>query len=166
MKFSPLSWLSLGARRGAPTNKHARPAPSKPPARRPGPQSRGGAAGRAPQLGEPQLSSLAQAWLASLPGRLRPTRAAAAYPRIVNRIALCWSDPELRTKVFSELMVDQRGGRRGFPADVAAELLALRDINVPQPQPAPTSARAWDLRTVATSDRDSRFDEGAIATRF
>jgi len=119
----------------------------------------------ATQHGEPPLTSVAQARLARLPDRLRPVRTAASYPRIVNRIALCWSDPELFARVMSELMVDQRGGRRGFPADVAAELLALRDIDM-HPWTASAPTRAWDLSTVATSDRDSRFDEAAIATRY
>ena len=159
MKLTPLSWVSSLVRRDPPAAARV----SRPIARPIAPRT--GAAARSPEPEATALSSVGQAWLDGLPSRLRPTCTAAAYPRIVNRLALCWRDPELVAKVFADLMVDRRGGRRGFPPAVAAELLALRDAQALEPV-ASRATRAWDLRTVATSDRDSRFDEDAIATRF
>lgn len=159
MKLTPLSWVSSLVRRDEPAPVRA----PRPPARSSAPRT--GAAARSPDPQAMALSSVGQAWLDGLPRRLRPARTAAAYPRIVNRLALCWRDPELVAKVFADLMVDRRGGRRGFPPDVAAELLALRDAQALEPA-ASRATRAWDLRTVATSDRDGRFDADAIATRL
>jgi hypothetical protein len=48
------------------------------------------------------------------------------YPRVANRLALCWSDKVLTRRLFEELLTDQRGGRRGFPPPVRDELLRLR----------------------------------------
>lgn len=73
------------------------------------------------------LSSVARVWLTSLPAGLRPAQLCARYPRVANRLALCWPDRGLALRLFDDLLVDRRGGRRGFPAEVKAELVALRD---------------------------------------
>src|SRR5262245_18944410 len=57
------------------------------------------------------VSSAAAAWMNKLPPPLRPDALAAAHPRVLNRIALCWNDPELIERLFDELLVDTRGGR-------------------------------------------------------
>src|SRR5687767_14113166 len=41
------------------------------------------------------LSSTALAWLRALPEPVRPAALASCHPRVANRIALCWNDPEL-----------------------------------------------------------------------
>ena len=65
-------------------------------------------------------------WIARLPAGVRPLTLLREFPRIANALALEWRDPELfRTRLY-DLLVDKRGNRRGFPADVQAELLALR----------------------------------------
>lgn len=46
------------------------------------------------------------------------------YPRILNRIAELWREPQL-DHYFEELLVDRRGGRQGFAADVMSHLMAL-----------------------------------------
>jgi hypothetical protein len=48
------------------------------------------------------------------------------FPHVVNRLAACWAAPFDVIDLLDELLVDRRGGRRGFPADALAELLALR----------------------------------------
>ena len=76
---------------------------------------------------EESLSRVAQRWLDELPPALRPTHLCARYARIANRLALCWPDAKLTQQVFESLLVDRRGGRKGFPPPVRAELLALRE---------------------------------------
>lgn len=88
-----------------------------------------GRAARAPDF-EPSdvLSSAAAAWLKSLPPAVRPLELCKRYPRVANRIALCWNELPLIEAVFNELLVDRRGGRIGFPVPVAAELLRLHAL--------------------------------------
>jgi len=108
--------------------KRVRPAP-KAAARSRRAAPRVGRAARAPQSEQSEqsdaLSSAAAAWMKGLPPRLRPLELCRTYPRVANRIALCWDELPLVEAVFSELLVDQRGGRIGFPVPVAAELLRL-----------------------------------------
>ena len=65
-------------------------------------------------------------WIASLPNTLRPMATGGLYPRIVNRIGDLWPNCEFTRLYFQSLLVDRRKGRRGFPADVRAELEALQ----------------------------------------
>lgn len=46
------------------------------------------------------------------------------FGRILNRIMELWGKPSL-DEYFTELMIDDRGDREGFPAEVVAELLML-----------------------------------------
>jgi hypothetical protein len=98
------------------------------------PQAAAGAAEfqrSAPNPRDLSLSSLAQSWSAKLPAAQRPHELCNAYPRIANRLALCWGDPVLTANVFRELMTDRRRGRKGFPPAVRQELLALRELALP-----------------------------------
>jgi hypothetical protein len=65
-------------------------------------------------------------WMATLPLESRPTAIGEAYPRIANALAALWTRPEALTSYLNELLIDKRGGRRGFPAKVSRELGALR----------------------------------------
>ena len=65
-------------------------------------------------------------WVAALPRELQPTATALAFPRILNAIAGLWSAPAELTSYFTELLVDRRGQRKGFPVRVLGELHALR----------------------------------------
>ena len=71
------------------------------------------------------LSSLAVKWCHGLPADLQPLALCAHYPRVANRIALCWNDKQLTRRLLKGLLRDQRGGRQGFPKAVEPELLAL-----------------------------------------
>lgn len=73
-----------------------------------------------------QLSDLARRWVDEMPQGLAPQQLAKEYPRIANRLALCWDDPKLATAVLDSLLTDKRGGRRGFPRAIDQELRALR----------------------------------------
>lgn len=65
-------------------------------------------------------------WAQSLPIGIVPRTLMAQFPRIANRVALDWRDPMHVRTYLSELLVDRRGGRRGFPADVLDDILRLR----------------------------------------
>ncbi len=50
------------------------------------------------------------------------------FPRIANVLALSWNDAAGLSAYMDSLLVDRRGGRRGFPAEVNRELLLLLDF--------------------------------------
>jgi hypothetical protein len=77
-----------------------------------------------------KLSSLAQVWCDGLPPELRPVHLCERYVRVSNRLALCWGDPVLIERLFSELLNERRGAqlRKGFPPLVQRELLALLEL--------------------------------------
>jgi hypothetical protein len=66
-------------------------------------------------------------WLERLPQAVRPMALAAKYPRIANTLALDWSRPAACRAYFDDLLIDRRGNRQGFPADVDRDLRRLRD---------------------------------------
>jgi hypothetical protein len=72
------------------------------------------------------LSPVAKRWVVGFPEPLQPHCLAQAYPRVANRLALCWVDPKLRDLLFADLLGGRRNGRQGFPPVVHAELMALR----------------------------------------
>jgi len=49
-----------------------------------------------------------------------------AFPRIANRLCETWKRPSVCEHYFDELLVDRRGGRKGFPLKIASELTELR----------------------------------------
>ena len=69
-------------------------------------------------------------WLETLPQEVRPTALVTKYPRIANVLALEWNNAAACRAFFVELLVDHRGTRKGFPADVHRELTTLRDYCV------------------------------------
>ena len=73
------------------------------------------------------LSADAAAWLAELPAGIRPSQLALRYARVANRICETWKAPLHCLRLLDQLMTDERGGRRGFPLQVATELATLRD---------------------------------------
>ena len=72
------------------------------------------------------LSPLVRPWVASLPADARPHFLCTHYPRIANRIAICWPDVGLTVGLFDQFFVDRRGTRRGFPPKALCELTVLR----------------------------------------
>ncbi len=94
-----------------------------------------------------------------------PHRLVADFPHIARKLDELWNDPEALTEYFSELMVSKRAGRRGFPPEVGAEILALSlaydrigAIHPPEQEIAAhaegPSRHAWDFeRAVAELDR-------------
>jgi hypothetical protein len=107
------------------------------------------------------LSKVARAWADGLPPPMRPEAVCSQYPRIANRIALCWGDPALTAQLFDQLLVDRRGSRRGFPPAVRSELLALRDhaarrrpdARIEGLEVEEIDAQPWSQRTLVIGDR-------------
>jgi hypothetical protein len=71
-------------------------------------------------------------WLLRLPARARPRVLCERYPRIANAIASAWQEPNDRRAMLDELLVDRRGGRRGFPVKVREEIEMLRMLAQPR----------------------------------
>jgi hypothetical protein len=49
------------------------------------------------------------------------------FPRIANGLARMWGDKAALRQYLDELLIDRRGGRRGFPPEVHHELMMLRE---------------------------------------
>lgn len=79
-------------------------------------------------------------WLEALPEVIRPTALAQKFPRIANRLAAAWPNPHESATCLHSLLVDERGGRRGFPGDVVADLGDLREYLT---QLYPVQDRGW-----------------------
>lgn len=75
-----------------------------------------------------QILPATRRWFDSLPANGRPIEMMKTYPRIANRIAFAWRDPQKAQEVMDDLLIDQRGGREGFPPFVMIELMRLRSI--------------------------------------
>jgi hypothetical protein len=65
-------------------------------------------------------------WLATLPAEVRPMATARQYPRIANRIGELWGNCEYSRLYMQGLLKDRRSGRKGFPAEIKAELAVLQ----------------------------------------
>ena len=65
-------------------------------------------------------------WARSIPSELRPRALVIKFPRIANAMADAWSNPQLFNMLLCQLMLDDRGGRQGFPFDVLKDLANLR----------------------------------------
>ena len=98
------------------------------------------------------LSDQVVGWLQQLPQAVRPSQLCVHYPRVANRIALCWSDPLLTEQVFDALLLSRRGKRKGFPPSVAAEMLRLRAFHS-RHKGTQQGVRMWDRSQMAVSDR-------------
>ena len=92
-----------------------------------------------------QLSAESEALLASIDAAVRPVRLAAAFPRIVNRIAVLWRTPRNMDRYFDDLLVDTRGNRKGFPLEILTELITLKDHYQTKVFPAIRRGDLWDV---------------------
>lgn len=57
-----------------------------------------------------------------------------SYPRILETILSLWDDDEI-DNYFMELMVNDRGGRSGFPPEIAADIMHLSLVHAAQESP-------------------------------
>ncbi|MCG6896905.1 MAG: hypothetical protein LJE61_10095 [Thiocapsa sp.] len=51
------------------------------------------------------------------------------FPHLIERIEACWGDPDRFEGIFSELLLDKRGGRSGWPLDAWVELNLLQEVH-------------------------------------
>jgi hypothetical protein len=87
----------------------------------------GHASERRPQQPSNELSLATLEWLELLPPEVRPESLANQYGRVANALRLCWGRPEACLDYFEDLLIDRRGDRLGFPADVVMEIAILKD---------------------------------------
>ena len=80
---------------------------------------------RGPEV-NPRLLDATVAWMNALPYTVRPTELAQHFPRIANGIAELWPRADRCEQYLDSLMVDQRGGRKGFSMAIALEIASLR----------------------------------------
>lgn len=66
-------------------------------------------------------------WAARLPPEARPIQLMKQFARVANRVAVTWHDADAFYACIGDLLIDRRGGRRGFPPEVSRELFLLRD---------------------------------------
>ncbi len=84
---------------------------------------------RPPRHSDEALTGTTRAWLRRLPPGCRPMRLAAQFPRVANGLAWCWADAAKSGALLEDLLVDHRGGRRGFPRAIVAELRRLQQFH-------------------------------------
>jgi Asp-tRNA(Asn)/Glu-tRNA(Gln) amidotransferase A subunit family amidase len=82
---------------------------------------------RSPLPTDRAMAGAALEWLSRLPAEVRPRSLPEQYPRVVNRLADNWTSAQQCQATFDELMLDHRGGRRGFPHEIELELQRLRN---------------------------------------
>ena len=80
---------------------------------------------RPPSPADRALTGETMAWMMGLPVPFRPEQLAARMPRLANQIATAWNDSLRCANALHALTVDDRGGRRGLPTDILAEVKVL-----------------------------------------
>lgn len=84
----------------------------------------------------------ALAKLHDVPSKYYPHQLVETYPRIVERIVQLWGHAEIEA-YFQELMLDERGGRQGFPQEILMEILNLRTWYRSLLPPQPCTVDNW-----------------------
>ena len=74
---------------------------------------------------ENTLTPATIAWLRALPSAVCPRETAVWSAQVVNRLARHWSTVPMVEAVFTEVLVQRRGGQGPVPAKVDAEMRAL-----------------------------------------
>jgi len=82
-------------------------------------------------------------WLQQLPPGVVPHELRQGYPRIANRLARLWDTPAACREYLDSLVLDRRGGRRGFAREVLQEIRALRE-HYWQQYPPEKTRDVWD----------------------
>ena len=90
-----------------------------------------------------QLNAAGQALLASIGEASRPMKLAAAFPRIVNKMASLWRSPRQMDLYFEDLLTDTRGGRQGFPLGILMELSTLKEYYQTKAFPPTERGDVW-----------------------
>jgi hypothetical protein len=96
-----------------------------------------------------ELGAAALALLASIEESARPKELAAAFPRIVNRMAALWKSPRQMDRYFEDLLTDTRGSRQGFALGILMELTTLKDYYQTRVFPPTQREGVWDAEALA-----------------
>ena len=73
------------------------------------------------------LTPEAEAFYRSMPPSDYPAKLIAAFPRIANQISVYHGNKVVLGRYFETLLVDERGGRQGFPFGVLVDIQNLYD---------------------------------------
>ena len=75
-----------------------------------------------------ELTTDADSFFRTLPGKDYPQVLVESYPRIANTIVELRENRVKLTQYLDALLNDTRGGRQGFPFSVLMEIQNLRDV--------------------------------------
>ncbi|PUA17004.1 hypothetical protein [Glaciimonas sp. PCH181] len=73
-----------------------------------------------------KLNEATYHWVLTLPTEVWPLWLMKNFPRIANQFAEAWRKPDTCEGLFVQLLLDQRGTRKGFPVNVSREIMALK----------------------------------------
>ncbi|WP_457334418.1 hypothetical protein [Rhizobacter sp. P5_C2] len=96
---------------------------------------------RSPSIEDQQLTSATVHWLDALPHGVRPVHLPDDFPRIANDLCRLWPTTPALDLYFEEKEFSLREDRRGFPALIKEELLALH-VHSLHTRPLPYEVRA------------------------
>lgn len=65
-------------------------------------------------------------WVLTLPVEVWPLWLMKYFPRIANQFADTWGSRSACETLFEQLLMDQRGTRKGFPMTISREIMALK----------------------------------------
>ena len=75
----------------------------------------------------PSQQQTVDEWVKAMPYAQRPVDLLADFPHVILQVAVYWHQRDKLLNYLSDLLVDRRGARQGFPPDVALEILTLDD---------------------------------------
>ena len=78
-----------------------------------------------PKSEEDHVLGHTQNWLNALPKGVRPVHLPTAFPRIANQLCRLWAETAALDRYFEEKEFGTRDDRKGFPALIKEELLAM-----------------------------------------
>jgi len=78
-----------------------------------------------PEACSAPLTGEALRLLVRLDGKVRLEELPTRFPRVLNRIAEIWRNPQQSDRYFDELLLYSRGVRQGFPQSVIREIASL-----------------------------------------
>lgn len=72
------------------------------------------------------LHELTYRWFAKLPENIKTWDLIRYFPRIANELADVWERPTVCARFLDQLLLDNRGDRKGFPVKVMREIMTLQ----------------------------------------
>jgi len=95
-----------------------------------------------------------QALLGAQADKLYPARLAQQHPRIVDRIVELWRQAGALEDYLDDLLIDRRGNRQGFPAEMLMEILNLKNYCMSLKHQPDRNPNTWgELTDIAPATR-------------